>query len=80
MVLIAGLPMGLINTVGGLKLLKKYRFKDIPENMQGRAFGKKPLEILFGGLFCLTGSVWYLFIDSGGNLLNLWTELITFSG
>ncbi|ABE55722.1 hypothetical protein Sden_2442 [Shewanella denitrificans OS217] len=76
LVLVAGLPMGLINTIGGINLLRKYGFKDVPKNMLGRAYGKKPIEILFVGVFILTGSFWYLFIDNGGNLFNFWSELM----
>lgn len=76
MVLIGALPIGVLCTISGLKLLSKYGFKEIPENILGRAYGKKPLEVLVVGIFALVVSFWYLLIDNGGNLFNFWSELM----
>ena len=76
MVLVGALPIGILCIISGLKLLRKYGFKELPENVSGRAYGKKPLEVLVVGLFALVVSFWYLLIDNGGNLFNFWSELI----
>ena len=72
------LPMGISCTVGGIKLFIKYRFKTLPENLLARKYGKTSIEVLFVGFFSLVFSLWYLFLDKGGNLVNLFNEVTKF--
>jgi len=54
---VVGVPCGIIDTIGGFRLFRKYGFKDIPENIWGRRVAKKPLEILAVGIFMLIFSL-----------------------
>ena len=53
--------------------------KKLPNNyLIVSGLGTYPLEIIFYGLFIFIFSVWYLFFESGGNLVNLICEIKTF--
>ncbi|QUM86394.1 hypothetical protein [Moritella sp. 28] len=80
LMLFAGLPIGVIWTIGGFRLFRMYGFKDIPENIFGRTISKKPLGVLVLGIFMLISSLWCLFFDRGGSLFNLWNMLTKLVG
>ncbi|WP_235676631.1 MULTISPECIES: hypothetical protein [unclassified Vibrio] len=76
--LLVGLPVGIIHTIKGVKLFMKYRFQKLPSDLRTRSIGNNALEVFFCGSFSLAVSVWYLFIDKGGNLVFMWKEVIRF--
>ena len=67
-------PMGINFTVAGVKYAKLYGLGKLPEGVLDRRFGKSAIELLFIGVFALVFSLWYLFIDQGGHLVNYISE------
>lgn len=77
-VIIVSIPMGVMGIVGGVKVFMRYGFKKIPEDIFIRHYGKNAIEIIFVGMFSMGFSLWYLFVDKGGQLFNLCTEMALF--
>ena len=73
-------PMGINYTVAGVRCAKLYGFGELPEGLAVRRFGKSGVELLVLGLIALVGSLWYLFIDQGGNLANYLSQASTYLG
>ena len=69
------LPMGINFSFSAIKYIFKNGFRKFPESINTNAYGKYPLELLFVGVFSLSFSIWFLFIDQGGNLYMYYTEV-----
>ena len=74
-IILIGLPTSLYLFKKGIEGFRKYKFGKLPKGyLIVPGFGTYPLEVLFYGLFIFAFSMWYLFIDNGGQLQNFINE------
>ena len=69
------IPLGLNFTYSSIKHINKHGIEKFENKAIYKMFcSKYPLEMLFIGLSSLFFSVWYLFIDQGGNIYMYYNE------
>ncbi len=74
-----GLPMSIYLLRKGLSGFKEHGIKKLPKNyLFGPGLGRYAVEVFFYGVFLLSVSLWCLFFDKGGQLINLITEIRRF--
>jgi len=73
-VILVLIPLGLNFTYGSIKHIHKHGISKFQNYAVQKIYGKYPLEMLLIGIFGLSFSIWYLFIDQGGNLYMYYTE------
>lgn len=78
LMVVLGIPFMINLTFKGFLGLKKYGFKKLPKHFMDRKDATYALEAIGAGLFMIIGSIWYLFIDNGGNLFFWFKELKEF--
>jgi hypothetical protein len=70
-----GIPLAVYLSKKGIEGLIKHRFNKLPNDfLIASGLGTYAPQVLFYGLFLSALVVWYLFLDKGGNLVNLINE------
>lgn len=75
-VTLIGLPVSIYLLKKGIEGFVKYKFTKLPDKfLIAPGLGNYSVEIIFYGLFLSTFSLWYLFIDKGGQLRNFINQI-----
>lgn len=78
-VILIGIPVSLYLFKKGIEGFLKYGFNKLPENyLVAPGLGTYSFEIFFYGLLVFSFSVWYLFFDKGGQLVNFLSKVKPF--
>ena len=77
-IILVGLPMGISYTFVSIRFLIKQDNTPYHKLVDTEFYGKSPYETLFVGLFMLSASIWYLFIDLGGHLILCFNNVSTY--
>ena len=72
------IPMSVKLTINTIRYILKNGFVAYHKTKRKRLFGDTPQQTLFIGLTGLGLSIWYLFIDRGGNLFMYYKEIPKF--
>ncbi|QPB86106.1 hypothetical protein CWC22_024225 [Pseudoalteromonas rubra] len=56
----------------------RYGFGKLPKGSPASGIAGSALGILFLGVFAILVSLWYLFLDKGGNLFYFYSEVVEF--
>jgi hypothetical protein len=71
-VVVIGIPVSVYLISKGTEGYVKYKYSKVPDGfLISNGLGKYSLQILFYGMFILSFSIWFLFIDRGGQLIVL---------
>ena len=71
-VIFIGLPLSVYLIKKGVDGFRRYGFNKLPQGfLLEQGLGKYSIEILFYGIFLFSFSIWYLFMDKGGQLSRL---------
>lgn len=78
-VIFIGLPVSIYLLKKGLEGFIKYRFSKMPKKfLIVPGYGNYSIEVIFYGLFLLVFSIWFLFFDKGGQLINYVKQIRSF--
>lgn len=78
-VMVIGFPISLYLLKKGIEGFGEYKFKKLPKAyLIAPGLGTYSFEVAFYGILIFAFTIWYLFIDKGGQLQNLITNAKTF--
>ena len=76
--IVIGIPGSIYLIKKGVEGFIKFGFDKFPKGFIDADLGSSAFELLFIGLFMGVTSIWYLFIDKGGQLFNCLNEVKKF--
>ncbi len=76
--ILIGIPASIYFIKKGVEGFIKFRFDKFPKGFIDADLGSSAFELLLIGLFMGVVSIWYLFIDEGGQLFNCINEVKSF--